>query len=593
MSAMTYLWRHPSSGVYYFRRAIPDDLRTILGKTMVKKSLGTKDGAVAKRQIHPLAIQTDAEFEAARRRRDAPLRAELSQTEIDFLVAAYFHERLAEDERNRINGSKDDDDHYKTLNRQLEANGIVGRWSDEEATSMVGLSDRAYRKKSETLEIVLPGLKEKLARGDTSSIAFDVDIFLEIHGIRLDTSSASYRKLCYDFLRTAVKATEAVVKRHDGEVVDTPPPPTAPVTSRSPPARQDGLDLLSMFNRWLDERKPRTKTVLDFTTAIRRFTELKGNLPIHEITKSHVRAYKDALQRLPRAYSGAMRHATLPQLLAHLDACPAPEGTTLTPGSINKAVGVIQTVLRWVQRQGYLDDYPQWSNPAADMKMHNPADEEENRLPYDADDLRAIFNSRVFRDGDRPLAGGGEAAIWLPLIALFSGAREEEIGQALVADVKEEEDIVYLDINTLDVGAGKRVKNKSSRRRLPIHPELIRCGLRAYVEERRRAGGERLFPDLRPSVSGQVTGNWSKWWGRYTDSLGISDPRKVFHSFRHGFKSACRAARIEEELHDALTGHTTASVGRRYGDVPLRVLAEEVAKVTYRGLDLSHLHVAS
>ena len=90
-----------------------------------------------------------------------------------------------------------------------------------------------------------------------------------------------------------------------------------------------------------------------------------------------------------------------------------------------------------------------------------------------------------------------------------------------------------------------------------------------------------------------MTGNWSKWWGRYTDGLGITDPRKVFHSFRHAFKSACRAARIEEELHDALTGHTTASVGRRYGGgVPLEVLAEAIAKVSYRGLDLSHLHSA-
>ena len=42
----------------------------------------------------------------------------------------------------------------------------------------------------------------------------------------------------------------------------------------------------------------------------------------------------------------------------------------------------------------------------------------------------------------------------------------------------------------------------------------------------------------------------------------------------------------------SLTGHTTASVGRKYGDgVPLEVLAEAVAKVNYKGLDLSHLHL--
>jgi hypothetical protein len=45
-------------------------------------------------------------------------------------------------------------------------------------------------------------------------------------------------------------------------------------------------------------------------------------------------------------------------------------------------------------------------------------------------------------------------------------------------------------------------------------------------------------------------------------------------------------------VHDALTGHTSASVGRKYGNgVPLEVLAEAVAKVSYKGLDLSYLHV--
>jgi integrase len=282
---------------------------------------------------------------------------------------------------------------------------------------------------------------------------------------------------------------------------------------------------------------------------------------------------------------------TLPELLAYLEQHPSPSAT-LSAGTINKAIGALQTVFGWVEAQGYMDEHQNWSNPAARMKLHNPAMDEDNRLPYNPEDLKTIFGSAVFRDRERPLGGAGEAAKWLPLIALFTGARLEEIGQALTSDVKHEDGIDYLDINTLDRGAGKRVKNRSSRRKLPLHPELVRCGLLAYIEERRQAGDERLFPALRASVTGQMTGNWSKWWSRYTDGLGISDPRKVFHSFRHTFKDACRAARIEEELHDALTGHTSASVGRRYGNgVPLDLLAEAVAKVSCKGLDLSHLHV--
>jgi hypothetical protein len=464
VAAMTYLVRHPKSGVYSFRRVVPDELRTIIGKTAIKQSLGTKDVSEAKRRAHSVATGVEAEFEKARKLLGAPPRSEMSDAEIERLAATYLHRRLEEDDAARIHGRRDDDDLYRSVKAQVLAAGGTARWSDEDATSDVGLSNRAYETMAETLDIVLPGLRERLARGDTTIVADDVDAFLEIYGINLDKTSAAYRKLSFAFLRASVKANEAMVKRHNGEPVETPPTPAAPVIGTATVPTRDGLDLQTMFDKWLEERKPPHKTVLDFTTAIRRFTELHGNLPVYEITKAHVRAYKSALLRVPRSLSGDMRRMTMPQLLEQLDKSPAPQGTTLKAGSINKAIGALQTVFRWISNQGYLDDHPNWSNPAADMKMHDTAEDEDNRLPYDAEELKLIFNSPVFRSGERPRGGGGEAAKWLPLVALFSGARVEEIGQALVTDVKQHDGVAYLDINTLDRRAGKRVKNKSWHR---------------------------------------------------------------------------------------------------------------------------------
>ena len=87
MSAMTYLWRH-RSGVYYFRRAVPEDIRTIIGKTMVKQSLRTRNVAEARRRAHSIAIQTETEFVGARERRSTPPRTDLSEAERAHLVAA-------------------------------------------------------------------------------------------------------------------------------------------------------------------------------------------------------------------------------------------------------------------------------------------------------------------------------------------------------------------------------------------------------------------------------------------------------------------------------------------------------------------------
>jgi integrase len=119
--------------------------------------------------------------------------------------------------------------------------------------------------------------------------------------------------------------------------------------------------------------------------------------------------------------------------------------------------------------------------------------------------------------------------------------------------VKESEGVRFLDFS--DAGQGKSLKTVSSRRRVPIHPELVRLGFLNYVDERKRAVDERLFPDLKQDRFGKWTQNWSKWWGRYArDQAKIDDPRKVFHSFRHTFKHACRASGIPEDIHDALTG---------------------------------------
>ncbi len=105
--------------------------------------------------------------------------------------------------------------------------------------------------------------------------------------------------------------------------------------------------------------------------------------------------------------------------------------------------------------------------------------------------------------------------------------------------------------------------------------------------------GGRLFPDLRQDQFGKWTGNFSKWWGRWARGLGIKDHRKVFHSFRHTFKAACRRAGIQEETHDLLTGHQGASVGRSYGRAEytpelVKTLAKAVRKIEYRETGLRH-----
>jgi integrase len=126
---------------------------------------------------------------------------------------------------------------------------------------------------------------------------------------------------------------------------------------------------------------------------------------------------------------------------------------------------------------------------------------------------------------------------------------------------------------------------------------LTSLGFLALVEVCRKLDGANapLFPLMRPGPRGGYAEGWSKWFGRYLRSIGIGDTNRVFHSFRHSFKDAARAAGVREDINDALTGHSGGGVGRQYGSKSmvrrfgLPQLYQAVARVEYPGLDLTHL----
>jgi integrase len=166
---------------------------------------------------------------------------------------------------------------------------------------------------------------------------------------------------------------------------------------------------------------------------------------------------------------------------------------------------------------------------------------------------------------------------WLTVLAMYTGARLEELGQSDIADIKNQNGIIYLDIH--NNGEDRSLKTHSSKRFVPLHADLLELGFMDYVKS---LDGTKLFPNLKPNVNGSLTATFSKWYNKYARrTVGIEDSRKVFHSFRHAFKERCREAGIMTEVHDRLTGHTPANVGGSYGDYPLTVLSEAIGKLRF------------
>ncbi|NPD69036.1 site-specific integrase [Lichenicola cladoniae] len=352
--------------------------------------------------------------------------------------------------------------------------------------------------------------------------------------------------------------------------------PAAAVVAPSPVdagPKASGVTLSQVFERYTSASHMTAGTKVDFGVSIRRFIEVHGDLDLHHIQKRHVIEFRDAMIRLPR---NGGRGLTVPQLLAASDGKDVPR---LAPTTINeKSLAALKATLNYA-----LDSDLVRENVAARVAVKVKKNAGPSRLPYDPADLQTIFALPIFTVGDRPVAGGGEAAIWLPILALFTGARLDELGTLTVGDVRERDGVRFLFI--------KDGKTINARRKIPIHSEVIRLGFLDYVKTRGSRPDTYVFPSVRSDLD-EATAPFSKWWGRYARKA-IPDTRKVFHSFRHTAKLALRNAGVDKTLRDAIQGHDPGDVAERYGldedgeGYSLSVIAEAVEKISYPGLSIA------
>jgi integrase len=147
-----------------------------------------------------------------------------------------------------------------------------------------------------------------------------------------------------------------------------------------------------------------------------------------------------------------------------------------------------------------------WSDPFAEMRL--PKSDDPEGGPFEPDELRTLFASPVFTAGERPEARQGDVAFWLPVLALFTGARREELASLRVADISKDEPTGHWTLAIrAEKKANKSLKTKGSARTIPVHPTLVHLGFLDLVEAARKrgeasphCGGNEawLFPAVAP-----------------------------------------------------------------------------------------------
>jgi integrase len=404
-----------------------------------------------------------------------------------------------------------------------------------------------------------------------------------ILGAEIDEKSLEYRRLCQHLLQHSIKIDQLLLdkKRKGAELPDT-----LFETERSeqdnltmPLNKQTSMPLSDVLDKYAEEKMQtgewsRKRSESENRLAIGMLIEIVGDVPMGSLTKEHGRRFKEILLAYPahRSKRTPLKDMTLAEILAS----PLEFETISLQTASNRFIKV-GSFLKWAVGNGFLT-----VNPLQDMAIKVKGDKKNAKQPFGLDDLRLLFSQEVYTTGKHL----HDYYYWVPLIAVFTGMRIEEICQLNLVDFVRIDDVDCF--NVTDKGEGQQLKNQSSRRLVPVHPRLVELGIQGYVCARKEQGATMLLPNLNKR-SEKYSHDVSKWFGRFKSRVGITDSSKTFHSFRHSVIDRLRATQAPDYAIKEIVGHSDSSTTHAvYGSKNPVPLAATVAAIDY-GDALSHV----
>lgn len=381
-------------------------------------------------------------------------------------------------------------------------------------------------------------------------------------GLAVDWSGPDAREALLECLRAYHQANAEVVQRDAGAWIETPvqAPPVVQVPAGAedlPPQDKpaEALRLRDVFQLWSNKaKKPAAKSVDVAARVVSAFEEVCGDPPLAQLTRKHGLQLRD-------------------HFLA----------SGLSPRTTRDRIGWVTTLLRYEMAEGQRITADPW----ASIRIEGASDPVVERKPVSPEQMRALFSGELFQTYRLPTArnAGQDAAYWLPIMGAYTGARITELAQLLVTDLRQEQGHWVLSIDATE--EWQSVKNRPSRRVIPLHPELVRLGLPDYAAALKAAGHTRLFPLVPVSEVNNAGGAFSSWFSKLKTAAGWGR-ETTFHSFRHTVETKLRRAEAYPMHIDAYVGHKHegGEGARTYADVQPLDLLRVTGLIQHEGLEL-------
>ncbi len=570
--------RHPRlvrrGGRYSLRAKVPDELRPILGKGEVWRSLQTADSKVALQRVRVASVEVDAEFAIARRQLAGPQPGarSLTDSELHQLVLGWFDDQQRKALEDFDTPSAD----------EFDLANVLATLMDDEAA----LTEQAKFDHMSGAQVVAKALlaKNGIAQDQLNAHQFWLVVRFVQRGLleKIRRSRDRYEgrldEQCHDQI-----FREATTRR------------VAPEAKAHDPMRLTLAQLIERYHNDPSRAHILSRTRESYGLVLNVFQQLLGSdRPVNEITREDCRRVRDILMTLPPNATKRFPGLTLGAAAAMAAEKGLPP---LHPKTVNSHLNHISAMLKWAVREEFIG-----RNPIEGLQVTDPRLKEKGRYPFSCEQLNAIFHAPLYtgcQDDHAGYATPGElrprrGRFWVPLLSLWTGMRLNECCQLTVDDIVKRDGVDGILVRSSEDGK-KRVKTKAGERFVPLHPVLHRIGFMEHIAKMRMAGEQRLFPDLPMGANGYYSDPFQKWFGRFLRSVGAARTKTSFHSFRHTLDDEMKEAHVPAGIIRAIFGwQGSGGMEDEYGSgYRASTLARAMDKITHPGLDLSHLYIKS
>jgi integrase len=336
---------------------------------------------------------------------------------------------------------------------------------------------------------------------------------------------------------------------------------------------------------------------------VRLFTRAAGDKPLADYTRADILKWVRNIEKLRTSYGKRKGDdaKTIKQLLKESVGEP-----TLNTTTVEKHITHIRALFlaarqhyRWCSQDDIKDMFQK-----IELSDHVP--DARLRKPWTTAQLGALLRSPIWtgtrsrRDDRTHRHEPGpqihrDAYWWLPIAALWTGARLEELAQLHHEDIdKDRNNIPFIRIH--DEG-DRQLKNQHSVRNVPVHSFLQSIG---FLDLFRSKAHGRIWPELkqhgRPPRWGAL---YSSHFTDYRRECELYESLRDFHSLRRTFVTHLRIrGKVDALTVAAIVGHDDSDPELRkvqqtndYTDYDCEALRDAIECLDYavHGLDVGTL----